>query len=238
LVLFPATFYYFSPVVSAMGAAEGVITGSLLLFGLLFATSFVVGRLFCAWICPGGAIGDFASRARTRRLRHGRVHWIKYLVWAPWLGLIVYLFIQAGGARRVEVGYNTVAGFSIHSLNELLAYLIVIVAFVSLSLIVGKRASCHTICWMAPFMVLGRGAGNALRLPALRLQADSEKCIHCAKCTPVCPMGLEVQRMAEHQDMDDTGCILCGECVTTCPKSVISWAFRTPQAGRPVTMRD
>ncbi len=237
LVLFPATFYYFSPAVSAMGAAEGVVTGSLLLFGLLFATSFVIGRLFCAWVCPGGAIGDFAARARPRRLRRGRVHWIKYLVWTPWLGLIIYLFVEAGGANRVEVGFNTVAGLSIHSTNELLAYLIVIVVFVTLSLAVGRRTSCHAICWMAPFMILGRSASNALRLPAVRLQADKERCIHCAKCSPVCPMSLDVQRMAERQEMDTTDCILCGACVTVCPKSVISWSFRSPQAGGAVRMR-
>ena len=238
LVLFPATFYYFSPAVSAMGAAEGVVTGSLLLFGLLFATSFIIGRLFCAWICPGGAVGDFAARARPRRLRHRRVHWIKYLVWTPWLVLIIYLFVQAGGANRVEVGYNTVAGFSIHSLNELLAYLIVITVFVTLSLTVGKRASCHTICWMSPFMILGRSAGNTLRMPALRLQADKEKCIQCGKCDPGCPMSLNVQRMAERQDMDNTDCILCGECVSTCPRSVISWSFRVPQSGGAVKEPD
>lgn len=33
----------------------------------------------------------------------------------------------AAGARRVEVGYNTAAGLSIHSANELIAYLIVVV---------------------------------------------------------------------------------------------------------------
>lgn len=233
LLFFPATFFYFSPAVSAMGAAEGVVTGSLLLFGLLFASSFVAGRLFCSWICPGGAIGDFAARARERRLQRRRVHWIKYLVWGPWLALIIYLFLQAGGAQRIEVGYNTVSGFSLHSLNELFAYMIVIVVFAGLSLLVGRRAGCHTICWMAPFMIIGRATGTSLRLPALRLYAQAENCIDCSKCTKACPMSLEVQRMAERRDMDITDCILCGECVTSCPTGVIGWSFRRPQAGRP-----
>jgi glucose-6-phosphate-specific signal transduction histidine kinase len=42
----------------------------------------------------------------------------------------------------------------------------------ALSIVAGKRGFCHTVCWMAPFMILGRKLSNALRLPALRLSAD------------------------------------------------------------------
>lgn len=127
LMLFPATFFYFSPVVSAMGASEGIVAGSLLLM-----------------------------------------------------------------------------------------------------LSVGKRAPCHTICWMAPFMVLGRSVGNALRLPGLRLAADPDACIHCGTCSAACPMSLEVQPMAERGVMDHTDCILCAECIDVCPKSAISYTWKRP----------
>ncbi len=36
VILFPAIYYYFSPYISMMGAAQGVIAGSLFLFALLF----------------------------------------------------------------------------------------------------------------------------------------------------------------------------------------------------------
>jgi len=228
LMLFPATFFYFSPVVSAMGASEGIVTGSLLLFGLLFVSSVVIGRLFCAWVCPGGALGEIVSQARPHRLRRDRVHWIKYLVWAPWLTTIALLFIGAGGVSEVEPLYSTEAGFSTTSLSHLIAYLLVVIVFLALMLSVGKRAPCHTICWMAPFMILGRSVGNALRLPALRLAADPDACIHCGKCSAACPMSLEVQPMAERGVMDHTDCILCAECIDVCPKSVISYKWKRP----------
>ncbi|MFW5745706.1 MAG: 4Fe-4S binding protein [Spirochaetota bacterium] len=228
LMLFPATFFYFSPVVSAMGASEGIVTGSLLLFGLLFASSVVVGRLFCSWVCPGGALGEIVGDARPGRLRRDRVHWIKYLVWVPWLATILLLFIGAGGVSGVEPLYSTEAGFSTTSLSHLIAYLMVVAVFLVLMFAVGKRAPCHTICWMAPFMILGRSVGNALRLPALRLAADADACIHCGKCSAACPMSLEVQRMAERGAMDHTDCILCAECIDVCPKSVIGYRWKTP----------
>lgn len=230
LMLFPATFFYFSPVVSAMGASEGIVTGSLLLFGLLFVSSAMFGRLFCSWVCPGGALGEVVAEARPQRLRRDRVHWIKYLVWAPWVASILLLFTNAGGVAGVDPLYATEAGFSTTSLSHLIAYLLVVVVFLALMIAVGKRAPCHTVCWMAPFMVLGRSVGNALRVPALRLAADSDACVHCGTCTAACPMGLEVQRMVERASMDHTDCILCAECIDTCPKHVIAYRWKRPGA--------
>lgn len=228
LVFFPATFYYFSPVISLQGAANGIVSGSLVLFGLLFLTSIVAGRLFCAWVCPGGAIGDLATRARSRRLT--RVRWVKYLVWAPWLVTLVLMFTGAGGVQGVEVTYGTTGGLSISSAEGLIAYLMVAAVFVTLSLSVGRRASCHTICWMSPFMILGRSLGNALGAPALRLASAPESCRHCGRCTDGCPMSLPVQQMAERGAMEHTDCILCGECVDVCPASTISYRFGRPSA--------
>ncbi len=230
LMLFPATFFYFSPMVSAMGASEGIVTGSLILFGLLFVSSVAIGRVFCSWVCPGGALGDIVAGARPRRLRRDRVHWIKYLVWAPWLATILLLFNGAGGVSGIDPLYSTEAGFSAASLSHLIAYLLVVLIFLALMFAIGKRAPCHTICWMAPFMILGRSLGNALRLPGLRLAADPDACIHCGKCSPACPMSLEVQRMAERGVMDHTDCILCAECIDICPKKVIS--YRWKRSGR------
>jgi polyferredoxin len=48
-LLFPVTIYYLSPVLPLQGAAEGVLVGSLILFGLLFLASLVAGRAFCGW---------------------------------------------------------------------------------------------------------------------------------------------------------------------------------------------
>ena len=63
VILFPVTFYYLSPTVILMGASEGIVTGSFIVFGVLFLGSLLFGRAFCGWTCPAGAIGE-----RMRRL--------------------------------------------------------------------------------------------------------------------------------------------------------------------------
>jgi predicted aldo/keto reductase-like oxidoreductase len=51
-------------------------------------------------------------------------------------------------------------------------------------------------------MILGRRIRNLARWPALRLQADADKCIDCKRCTSECPMSLEVHEMVRAGEME------------------------------------
>jgi len=102
---------------------------------------------------------------------------------------------------------------------------VVIGVFLILSLIAGRRAGCHYICWMAPFMILGRKLRNLFGWPALHLRANRAKCTNCQRCTTNCPMSLDVNGMVQREDMENSECILCGSCADTCPRDVIRYAF-------------
>lgn len=97
--------------------------------------------------------------------------------------------------------------------------------FSILSLAAGRRAACHTICWMAPFMIIGRQIRNLARWPSLRLKADPAKCTNCKRCTAGCPMSLDVNGMVQRGAMECSECIVCGSCVDICPKEAIHYSF-------------
>ncbi|MBN2554127.1 MAG: 4Fe-4S binding protein [Spirochaetales bacterium] len=61
-ILFPVVLNYLSPFLSVHGASRGIISGSLLLFGVLFLTSLLLGRAYCGWVCPGGATQEMCRR--------------------------------------------------------------------------------------------------------------------------------------------------------------------------------
>ena len=228
LLVFPATFYYFSPAIPLMGAYYGIISGSLLLFALLFLQSLFFGRIFCAWLCPGGALGDCAAAAQPRRLPGLIIRLVKFGVWGPWVVILALLFIRADGAHQVEIGFATEKGFSVTSLHALIMYLLVIAVFYAFSLGIGRRASCHALCWMAPFMMAGRFLSNRLKLSSLRLASDLDACVSCGRCAAVCPMSLPIDILAKDGNPSHRDCILCGECILACRKKVLRFYWGKP----------
>lgn len=222
--LFPANFYYLSPVLIVQAASEGVINGSFIMFGLLFISSLVLGRAFCGWVCPGAGCQEALFQANDRPVTRGNT--IKWVIWIPWIGLIAALAVRRGGYDRMDIFYETLYGLSISNVQGLIAYLVVLLVLIILpAFVVGKRSFCHHFCWMAPFMILGRKMRNAFGWPSLSLTARPENCTHCRKCARNCPMSLPVANMVGQGVMENAECILCGSCVDGCEFDTLNYSF-------------
>lgn len=228
---FPVTMNFLSPYVIIDGAMNGIINGSLVVFGLMFLSSLFLGRAWCGWVCPGGGMQEIVEPINIKPVNGRKIDWIKWLIWIPWISLIVFLAVSAGGYSSVNLLYHTQSGISVAGSAErpiffaYLIYYIVIGLFVGLAIFAGRRAGCHTICWMAPFMIIGRWIHNRLGWWSLRLKADADSCADCKKCTRNCPMSLDVNAMVQREQMEDTECILCGTCVDNCSKSAVRYSF-------------
>ena len=149
----------------------------------------------------------------------------KWAIWLPWIAGIVVLAARAGGYRAVDPFYQLTGGVTLAQDFWAYVYYSVVGVFLLLALLVGRRAGCHTICWMAPFMILGRRLRNLLPWPALRLQAEPDRCRNCLSCTAGCPMSLDVHTMVVTSHMENAECILCGTCVDHCSQSAIRFSF-------------
>ncbi len=233
VTLFPAIFYYFSPYLVLMGAAEGIVAGDVIAFAGLFTISLFLGRGWCGWLCPAGATQELCSRVNSKNFNGKKRNLIKYFIWAPWTAMIVVLLIQAGGIRRIDPLYQTWNGISISDLSSAIMFAVIGGSIAVFALVAGKRAACHTICWMAPFMIIGRKIRNWGNWPALKLEADKTKCVNCKTCNANCSMSLDVAAHVQGQSMEDPECILCGRCVDSCPKGTIKYAF-----GRKATAKE
>lgn len=225
-LLMPVTLYYMSPALAIMGAAQGVVVGSLVIFGLQFLSSLVLGRAFCGWVCPGAGLQEACLTITRKPARIGRPDWVKYVIWGPWVLTIAATAVRAGGLQRLDFTFQTVGGASLGGPGSYVVYYSVLGLIVVLALSAGRRGFCHYACWMAPFMVIGTALRNALRLPGLRLRAWSERCTRCGRCTRDCPMSLPVEEMVAAGRMAHTECILCGTCVDRCPGKAISYTMR------------
>ena len=226
LILFPITFYYLSPYLIIDGALQGIITGSFLVFFLMFISALFVGRLFCSWLCPAGGLQRLCMIANNKSIKVGKRDLVKYLIWIAWISVIVLMLVQARGTKSIDPFYQTHYGISVQNIESLILFLIIIGVIAAISIISGKRGFCHYFCWMAPFMIIGRKIRNIGKWPSLRLKSEVKHCIDCKTCSKNCPMSLDVNSMVKNEHMENSECILCGTCIDSCPKNVINYSFR------------
>jgi ferredoxin-type protein NapH len=227
---FPITMNYLSPYLSVDGSFNGVLTGSVVAFGTMFLGSLLLGRLWCGWACPMAGLQEFALPINDKPVGR-RARYVKWFIWVPWMAAIVFGALSVGGYRVIDLLYGTQGGISVAGAPDrpiFVAYIIyfgVIALFLGTAAAAGRRAGCHSICWMAPFMIGGRWIRNRIGWPSLRLVAEPEKCRDCGSCTKACPMGLDVEALVHAPSMEDAECVLCASCVDGCPQHVIRYSF-------------
>ena len=135
----------------------------------------------------------------------------------------------AGGLHSIDFFYQTNGGISVSDKQSYIIYYSFVALIVVLSLMAGKRAFCHYVCWMAPFMVIGSKIKTALRLPSLYIRSKKDSCTNCKSCERLCPMSLPVSTMIQKGTMANTECILCGQCIDACKTSVLRFSFGNQQ---------
>ena len=229
LLIFPLTIYYFSPVLILQGAAQGIIAASAITFGLQFLLAIIFGRAFCSYLCPAGALQDIACEVNDKPAKLGKRVYIKSVIWIIWIVTITVSYILQREKLHVDVSFMMSNGMSIAQQQDFIIYYFIVAILVLPGLFLGKRATCHYLCWMAPFMQLGTKLRRALHLPGLRLEAHKENCVGCNQCTKHCPMSLDVKDMVQKGTMYHSECILCGRCVDSCSKQALKYTFHVEE---------
>lgn len=228
LLLFPVTMWYFSPAIIIMAMTQHVLNGSFFVFLSMLILAMFLGRSFCGYLCPAGGLQECSASINGKPAVQGKRKLIKYVIWTVWIAAVVISFILGRGTVSVDFFFMTDHGVSVTEIYNYIVYYAVILLLLLPSLVFGKRAACHYICWMAPFMIIGEKLGQKLHIPQIHVTADNGKCISCRKCDSVCPMGLEVDQMVkENNRCTSTDCIQCGACVDSCPESVLSYSWKT-----------
>jgi polyferredoxin len=191
----------------------------------MFISSLFLGRGYCGWMCPGAGCQEAIFLARDKRVTSG--DYIKWLIWIPWISSIAILAIRSGGYKSIDFFYQTTHGLSIYDVQSLLTYYLVLGLVIVLpAFVFGKRSFCHHLCWMAPFMIIGRKIRNYFQWISLQLISAADICKHCHTCTENCPMSLPVAGMVSQNIMENKECILCGTCVDGCKQGAIRYSWK------------
>lgn len=225
-VLLPVTFAYISCPIIIEGASEGIITGGLIVFILIFISSLFLGRLWCGWLCPAGGLQEIYFHINNKHINIRMLNWFKYLIFLAIIFIpLISAIRSAGGLTTIDFFYHTDHGISIAKQGAYTIFLGQITFITVFAMLGGKRGFCHYFCPIAVIMIIGRKVRNLIRWPALHLSADAGRCTDCKKCSESCPMGLDVNIMVRQGRMENTECILCGSCVDVCQKQAIRYAW-------------
>ena len=231
MLLFPITIYYFSPYLIIMAALQHVINGSFIVFTLMFVLGMFFGRVWCGFLCPTGGMSECFERFSPKSPKQGWRNYLKYGIWAVWLSGVIVCHLLGKGGYTIQPFFMTEHGISIANIYSYVIYYGIVLLFLIPAVVHGKRANCHYICWMAPFMIMGYEFGRLLHLPQLKIKTQRESCIGCGACNKVCPMSVDVKKLvadggsgnSQLGELRTAECILCGECISACPKKVLNY---------------
>lgn len=223
MLLFPITIWYFSPYLIFMAAMQHIINGSFITFTLMFIFGMFFGRLWCGFFCPTGGMSECFESFSPKEPKQGWRNYLKYGIWFVWLSGVIVCHFFGKGDYSIQPFFMTDHGISISNIYSYVIYYGIVILFLIPAIVHGKRANCHYICWMAPFMILGYRFGKLLHLPQLKINTKKENCISCKKCEKVCPMSIKISEQIKNGEIKTAECILCGECINTCKNEVLNY---------------
>jgi len=193
----PITLNYYSPYLMTTGTAARIASFSLLFWGAVFASAFVLGRSFCGWACPFNGLQQLWESVGIRPLKRVRyLPVLKYALWGLWVAAVIGIAIAVGGWDRLDLLYMTENGVSVSEAGNLITYFMLVLLTLAPTLL-GRRGFCRYVCPFGVWGIVAERLGHVARVPRIALRADSSACSGCGSCGRACPMQLPVTVMVQ-----------------------------------------
>lgn len=202
----------------------------LLGVGSSLALAFLLGRVFCGWLCPYGLLSEAAATLGGRLRTRPRA----WKVPARW-ELACRAVVLAAGTGLAACGIPALTRLSFPGTLSLapqiacyngfdgvfFGLLAAPVTALLLEFLTGERLWCRFVCPQG--LLLGCaarlrswcGRWSRLPLPAVRWEASCCSCKGETPCAAACTLGVQPRRK---DGPDAVRCSICGECVSVCAR--------------------
>jgi len=190
--------------------------------------TLLLGRVWCGWFCPLGAILELFGRT-GRRFRWQRLRELKYvilftIVVMAAFGSLAFMYFEpitilirglTSGAKPV-IEYIQLEDKEAFvwpgSAWWLVAAPLVLVLLLNL---IERRFWCRYLC------PLGALVGLGSKFSWVKRYVDQMSCVQCGDCAELCTMGAISARRGFTSDPAE--CIMCMDCAAPCPKAAITF---------------
>lgn len=206
---------------------------------LLLVVALLFGPLFCGFLCPSGAVGEFLSKVVPARFK---VNWGKHLPVAALRYGFLFGFLMApftGGLIACafcnfyvfDLVFNYflwgyIVSFSSSMLLTIILWIGVLGFFTQ-----GGRGFCTFFCPVGSVQNFIHYLGSFLPF-TWQLKINKQSCSKCCKCVKKCPMTALQLNEQKQVDLNRHVCILCMECVTVCPNGSICYSNKLKEDGK------
>jgi uncharacterized protein (DUF362 family)/ferredoxin len=225
---------------------------------LLLAATMLLGRVYCACLCPLGVLQDLVIRLRHGRGRShapfkrfslvryplGALTWLTAALgsfalldlldpWSLFSRLGTHLFkpalLGAGNLMASILEQLDIYAIPFHKLlSPPAALLVVILCFGILPLIF---TLLHVRAWCNLFCPVGILLGLLSRYSLFAVRLDTQRCNGCRRCEAACKAGCIDLGW---RTVDTERCLVCFNCIAACPREVLTYgpAVSAPPARR------
>jgi MauM/NapG family ferredoxin protein len=215
--------------------------GELLLSLITVVLTLLLGRVFCGWACPMGALNQFVGwlfnvrslRERIELNRYKPIYAVKYYVLIFMLALALFGSVQIGWLDPICLLHRSMATYILPAINSALhvvyvrqhehhfAWLIGIIFIVVLGLnLYIPRFFCRVIC------PLGALLGILSRFSIWRIERNEGKCTQCSMCLKSCEGASDPDKQLRKAE-----CMVCFNCLEDCPHGALSFSLLPPVDG-------
>ena len=191
----------------------------------VLAVTLLVGRCYCAVICPLGIFQDVIIWLRRRFKPVKRFTYSKERMWLRYGVLALIIICIAAGIQGVVLlvaPYSAYGRMVALAAGKSLAWPLIVVAgvtFVGLVVLAwtSGRAWCSNIC------PVGTLLGSVSRYSMFRIAIDKDKCIGCRKCERTCRASCI--DIPGGKVIDSSRCVNCFDCIGVCNEGGIGLKF-------------
>lgn len=180
-----------------------------ILFGFILLSTLLVGRFYCGWLCPFGALQELLGKPKARmRIFPGKERYLRYVKYFFLWGFLFTALMWRNPSLANYEPFPTLFTLQGSSLRWV---------YVGLVLGLGvffSRLWCRYLC------PSGAALASISCLARRKLQV-TQGCQGCRGCVGVCPVGAIEITSEGRARINFPECIRCNRCLEVCPQGAI-----------------